>query len=139
MDNFEPGPSWTFLTNHARILIMIARDPGIRLRDVAAACRITERTAQAIVADLEAGGYLAHTREGRRNRYQVAAGTRFRHTAEADHEIAGLLALINGRPASEHQPSSPGRAEQAASDAGDADADQAADSAREPARSTGSR
>lgn len=133
MDDFEPGPSWTFLTNHARILIMIARDPGIRLRDAAAACRITERTAQAIVADLEAGGYLAHTREGRRNRYQIATGTRFRHAAEADHEIAGLLALINGRPADEQQPSQ-GRDDEAVSDA--AAADQTADSAREPARST---
>ncbi|HEX4790858.1 MAG TPA: MarR family winged helix-turn-helix transcriptional regulator [Actinospica sp.] len=97
MDRSARGSSWTFLTNHARILIMIARDPGIRLRDVAAACEVTERTAQGVVADLEAGGYLTHTREGRRNRYLVATGTRFRHIAEADHEIAGLLALINDR------------------------------------------
>ena len=102
MDSSNPGPSWTFLTNHARVLIMIARDSGIRLRDVAAACGITERTAQAVVADLEAGGYLTHVREGRRNRYEVATGTRFRHAAEADHEISGLLALINGRSAAVH-------------------------------------
>jgi predicted transcriptional regulator len=117
MGSSEPGPSWTFLTNHARILIMIARDPGIRLRDVAAACGITERTAQAIVADLETGGYLTHTREGRRNRYLVTVGTRFRHVAEADHEIAGLLALINeGAAYSEPYPGRNGEA--AASDGG---------------------
>jgi len=86
--------SWTFLTNHARVLILIARDPGIRLRDVAAQCTITERTVQAIVADLEQAGYLTHTRHGRRNHYQVVPGTRFRHPAEAGYEISGLLALI---------------------------------------------
>lgn len=86
--------TWTFLTNHARVLILIARDPGIRMRDVAAQCTITERTAQAIVADLEEAGYLTHTRRGRRNHYQVIPGTRFRHPAEADYEISGLLALI---------------------------------------------
>lgn len=101
--------SWTFLTNHARVLILIARDPGIRLRDVAAQCDITERTAQAIVADLEEAGYLTHTRHGRRNHYQVIPGTRFRHRAEADHEIAGLLALIadydeSARGADESEP-----------------------------------
>jgi DNA-binding IclR family transcriptional regulator len=96
MDSPSATPTWTFLTNHARVLIMIARNPEIRLRDVAAAAGVTERTAQAIVADLEAGGYLTRTREGRRNRYSIAPGTRFRHAAEADHEIAGLLSLING-------------------------------------------
>lgn len=86
--------TWTFLTNHARVLILITRDPGIRLRDVAAQCTITERTVQAIVADLEEAGYLTHTRDGRRNHYQVVSGTRFRHPAEADYEVSGLLALI---------------------------------------------
>lgn len=94
VDNAAPRPKWTFLTNHARVLIMIARDPGIRLRDLASGCHVTERTAQAIVADLEAAGYLSHTREGRRNTYLVSDGTRFRHDAEADHEIAGLIALL---------------------------------------------
>lgn len=101
MDDSAPDPSWTFLTNHARILIMIARDPGSRLRDIASSCGVTERTAHAIVADLVAGGYLTRIREGRRNRYLVAEGTRFRHAAEADHEIVGLLALINGLPAAQ--------------------------------------
>ena len=96
MDSTAAGPSWTFLTNHARVLIMIARDPGIRLRDVAAACDVTERTVQGIVADLEGAGYLTRRRLGRRNRYVVTPGTRFRHRAEADHEVAGLLTLMIG-------------------------------------------
>jgi DNA-binding MarR family transcriptional regulator len=91
----DARPTWTFLTQHARVLIMIARDPQIRLRDVAAASGVTERTVQGIVADLEAAEYLTHTRDGRRNRYHVRSGTRFRHPAEADREIAGLLALVN--------------------------------------------
>ncbi|MFI8390309.1 helix-turn-helix transcriptional regulator [Streptomyces sp. NPDC085540] len=87
---------WTFLTNHARVLIAIARDPGIRLRDIAVECGLTERTVQAIVTDLQADGYLNKTRDGRRNRYVVAPGARFRHPAEAGHEIAGLLAYLAG-------------------------------------------
>lgn len=98
MDGYGERPGWTFLTHHARVLILIARDPGIRLRDVAAACDITERRVQGIVADLEAAGYLTHTRVGRRNRYEVVSGTRFRHPAEAGRLIAGLLALVNGEP-----------------------------------------
>ncbi|MFD6888027.1 MarR family transcriptional regulator [Streptomyces sp. NPDC059957] len=94
-------PEWTFLTSHARVLLAISRDPGVRLRDVALTCGITERTAQAIVADLEAGGYL--TREvraddARRNQYSVADGAMFRHPAEAGHEIAGLLRLLADSP-----------------------------------------
>jgi hypothetical protein len=96
MEHADTRPAWTFLTHHARVLILIARDPGIRLRDVAAACEITERTVQGIVADLEAAGYLTHRREGRRNRYEVIAGTSFRHPAEAGRQITGLLALVNG-------------------------------------------
>ncbi|MFD7628371.1 helix-turn-helix transcriptional regulator [Streptomyces sp. NPDC059851] len=99
MENEHTGPRrsrWTFLTNHARVLIAIARDPGIRLRDIAANCDLTERTVQAIVTDLEADGYLTRTRDGRRNRYVIAPGARFRHPAEADREIAGLLAYLVG-------------------------------------------
>ncbi|MFJ8294601.1 helix-turn-helix transcriptional regulator [Streptomyces sp. NPDC094447] len=91
-------PSWTFLTNHARVLVVIARDPGVRLRDVAAACGVTERTVQAIVADLEDAGYLTHAREGRRNRYRLAPGKRFRHPLEGDYEITGLLDLLKAAP-----------------------------------------
>ena len=96
MDRLDARPTWTFLTHHARVLILIARDPGIRLRDVADTCGLTERRVQGIVADLESAGYLAHTREGRRNRYRVIPGTHFRHPAEAGRQIAGLLALVIG-------------------------------------------
>ncbi|MFD0267457.1 helix-turn-helix transcriptional regulator [Streptomyces sp. NPDC127106] len=99
MEKEHTGPRrsrWTFLTNHARVLIAIARDPGIRLRDIAANCDLTERTVQAIVTDLQADGYLTRTRDGRRNRYVIAPGARFRHPAEADREIAGLLTYLIG-------------------------------------------
>jgi predicted transcriptional regulator len=68
------GPTsrpWTFLTNHARVLVEIARNPQTRLRDIAAGIGITERAAQAIVTDLEEAGYLTRTRVGRRNHYSV--------------------------------------------------------------------
>ncbi|WP_406186955.1 helix-turn-helix transcriptional regulator [Streptomyces sp. NBC_01006] len=90
----ERRPSWTFLTNHARVLVAISRDPGVRLRDVAVTCGLTERTVQAIVADLETDGYLTRSRDGRRNRYEIAEGAMFRHPAEAGHEVAGLLSLL---------------------------------------------
>ncbi|MFJ6782772.1 helix-turn-helix transcriptional regulator [Streptomyces yangpuensis] len=107
MENEHTGSRrnhWTFLTNHARVLIAIARDPGARLRDIAADCGLTERTVQAIVTDLETDGYLTRTRDGRRNRYAIAPGARFRHPAEAGREIAGLLAYLSGPPATPTAP-----------------------------------
>src|SRR5579875_3530325 len=64
---------WSFLTNHARVLVCIAHDPGMRLRDIAYAVRITERSAYAIVTDLSATGYVVKDKDtdGRRNRYQI--------------------------------------------------------------------
>ncbi|MFF0425192.1 helix-turn-helix transcriptional regulator [Streptomyces sp. NPDC004520] len=94
MEPAEPRTSWTFVTHHARILAMILRDPEIRLRDLAEGCRLTERAAQAIVTDLETAGYLTRERHGRRNHYEVTAGTLFRHPAEGHHEIADLLRLL---------------------------------------------
>ncbi|MCX5072022.1 MarR family transcriptional regulator [Streptomyces sp. NBC_00513] len=91
--------NWTFLTNHARVLVTIARDPAVRLRDVAATCGLTERTVQTIVTDLEADGYLQRVRDGRRNRYEISVGAVFRHPAEAGVQVAGLLALLTGAPA----------------------------------------
>lgn len=93
----EPVRHWTFLTNHARVLLEIARNPQTRLRDMAAVAGITERAAQTIVTDLEAAGYLTRTRVGRRNHYTVDPSRRFRHPAEADHRIEGLLALFTHR------------------------------------------
>ncbi|MEU6865436.1 AsnC family transcriptional regulator [Streptomyces sp. NPDC046876] len=96
MESVEPRSSWTFLTNHARILAMILRDSEIRLRDLASSCQLTERAAGAIVRDLETAGYLTRVRRGRRNHYEVTPGTLFRHPAEGHHEIANLLHLLVG-------------------------------------------
>ncbi|MGA7689125.1 MAG: MarR family transcriptional regulator [Jiangellales bacterium] len=86
--------SWTFLTNHAHVLLCIARDPDIRLRDIAARVGITERAAQKIVHDLADLEYVEVTRVGRRNRYRLLSGGRFRHPLEAEREVADLLALF---------------------------------------------
>ena len=94
-DRAATARGWTFLTNHAHVLLAIARDPNARLRDVAETVGVTERAAQAIVADLEAGGYLNRTRVGRRNRYTVNPAGRFRHPAEADQRVGDLLALFD--------------------------------------------
>lgn len=88
------APAWTFLTNHAHVLLLIAQDPEILLRDVADKVGITERAVQRIVADLEAGHYLDRERTGRRNRYRVHADLPLRHPVEAHRTVAALLALI---------------------------------------------
>ncbi|MER7459931.1 MarR family winged helix-turn-helix transcriptional regulator [Micromonospora sp. NPDC126480] len=93
--------NWTFLTNHGHVLLAIARNPTARLRDVADEVGITERAAQAIVADLEAGGYLLRTRVGRRNEYTLNPAGRFRHPAEADRQVGDLLAVFAEEPVSE--------------------------------------
>jgi hypothetical protein len=85
---------WTFLTNHAHVLVCIAGEPDIRGRDIAAMVGITERAAQAIVADLVADGYVTRTREGRRNRYEVVADAPLRHPLEHDHTIGELLVTL---------------------------------------------
>ncbi|WP_354645313.1 helix-turn-helix transcriptional regulator [Kitasatospora camelliae] len=90
----QPRMNWTFLTNHARVLAAIARDPGIRLRDIAAHCELTERAVQAIVTDLENSDYLAHTRTGRRNSYRINPDHRLRHPADGHLSVADLLALM---------------------------------------------
>jgi hypothetical protein len=64
---------WSFLTKHGRVLLCIAHDPGVRLRDIAASVGITERSAYAIVTDLAAAGYAVKHKDGRRNRYQIQA------------------------------------------------------------------
>jgi hypothetical protein len=90
--------TWTFLTNHAHVLITVARDPGIRLRDIASAVGITERTAQQIVSDLVEGGYLRREKDGRRNTYQCVSDLPLRHPVESDHAVGELLAARRGRP-----------------------------------------
>jgi DNA-binding Lrp family transcriptional regulator len=87
-------PRWTFLTNHAHVLNCVAGDPDIRLRDIAERVGITERAAQAIVADLVEDGYLTRTRVGRRNRYEVHGDQPLRHPIESDHEVGELLGVL---------------------------------------------
>ena len=89
--------SWTFLTNHARVLMTLADGPDLRLRDVAAMIGITERGVQRIVAELEKSGYLQHQRVGRRNTYQVRPDALLRHPLERNVEIRELLRLLDGR------------------------------------------
>ena len=90
----ESHTGWTFLTNHARVLAAIADDPTTRIRDIAARCRLTERAVQKIVSDLEGGGYLTHTRQGRSNEYRIEEGTILRHPADSGLTVARLLSLL---------------------------------------------
>ena len=84
-------PKWTFLTNHAQVLLCLAETPDIRLRDVAERVGITERATQRIVAELIEGGYVTAERVGRRNRYTVDRQHAMRHSAQLGYEIGALL------------------------------------------------
>jgi len=90
----ETHAGWTFLTSHARVLATIAEDHRIRIRDIAARCRLTERAVQKIISDLEEDGYLTHTREGRTNAYRIQPGTILRHPAEAGMTVEALLSAL---------------------------------------------
>jgi DNA-binding MarR family transcriptional regulator len=90
----DRGGSWTLLTGHGHVLVEIARDPEARIRDIAAAAGITERSAQAIVADLAAAGYITRTKAGRRVRYTVNRDSLFRHPAQEGHRVGPFLALL---------------------------------------------
>ncbi|MFG3250810.1 helix-turn-helix transcriptional regulator [Streptomyces sp. NPDC048187] len=90
----EARPGWTFVTNHARVLAAIADNPNIRIRDIAAHCRLTERAVQRIISDLEQDEYLSHTRDGRTNTYRVQPEKVLRHPAEAGLTVASLLSLL---------------------------------------------
>jgi hypothetical protein len=100
--------SWSFLTNHARVLLRIAQDPGARLRDIAAGVGITERSAYGIVTDLTAAGYVVKHKDGRRNRYQVQAHLPLPEPASREPAIGDVLAILIGDEA--RQDSTPGPA-----------------------------
>lgn len=92
-------PRWDFLTNHAHVLVCVARDPGIRLRDIASAVGITERAAHRIVSELADEGYLKRERQGRRNHYTVEAKSPLRHPLMEEREVGELLRLLlKGQP-----------------------------------------
>ncbi len=99
---------WNFLTNHGRVLLCIAHDPGVRLRDIAASLGITERSVYGIVSDLAEAGYVVKQRDGRRNRYQIQAHMPLPEPASQQLAIGEVLALLAGvsagRPAGGNQP-----------------------------------
>jgi DNA-binding MarR family transcriptional regulator len=88
--------SWTFLTNHARVLLCIAQDPGVRLRDIAARLDITERSAYGIVTDLAQAGYVVKQKDGRRNRYQIQAHLPLPESTGRERTVGEILALLTG-------------------------------------------
>jgi DNA-binding IclR family transcriptional regulator len=88
--------SWTFLTNHARVLLCISRDPGIRLRDIADRLGITERSAYGIVIDLAEAGYIVKEKDGRRNRYQIQAHLPLPEASIRERTVGEVLALLAG-------------------------------------------
>jgi hypothetical protein len=89
---------WTFLTNHGHALVLLARDADLRIRDLAVAMGVTERTAQTIVNDLVAAGYLARARVGTRSTYTVRRDLPFRHPVERDHSVGELLVVLQREP-----------------------------------------
>jgi hypothetical protein len=90
---------WSFLTKHGRVLLCIAHDPGVRLRDIAASVGITERSAYGIVTDLTAAGYTVKEKDGRRNRYQIQAHMPLPDPTSQHLAIGEVLALLAGASA----------------------------------------
>jgi DNA-binding IclR family transcriptional regulator len=95
MDQSGDQRSWTFLTNHAHVLLAIAATPDLRLKDIAQRVEITERTATQIVTDLERSGVVERQKRGRRNHYVVRPHHPLRHPLEEHHEVADLIAAIS--------------------------------------------
>ena len=94
----SPSASWTFLTNHAHVLLCLVENPEARMREVAVRVGVTERAVQRIVAELEEAGYLSRMREGRANRYLVHEDLFLRHPVEGHCTIAGLIGMVLGNP-----------------------------------------
>ena len=88
--------NWTFLTNHARVLLCIAHDPGVRLRDIAASLGITERSTYGIVTDLAEAGYVVKQKTGRRNRYQIQTHLPLPEPSSQERTVGDVLALLVG-------------------------------------------
>ncbi|MBK8255984.1 MAG: winged helix-turn-helix transcriptional regulator [Polyangiaceae bacterium] len=92
----EAFPDWTFLTNHAHVLLSVAADPHVRVRDIAERVGITERAVLRILGELEASGYLTKERDGRRNQYKVKSQMPLRHPIEKHQKVSALIALVQG-------------------------------------------
>ncbi len=85
---------WTFLTNHAHVLLCVAQAPDIRLREIADTVGVTERAAGRIVGELEEAGYLSRVRDGRRNRYSLNVDLPLRHPMDQEHRVGELVRLL---------------------------------------------
>jgi hypothetical protein len=118
-DTFRRVERWNFLTNHARVLLCIARDPGVRLRDVATGLGITERSAHGIVVDLTTAGYVVKHKHGRRNRYQIQAHLPLPEPGTLEPAIGDVLAMLVGGGAGLNAPESAPGGEQADMNSGD--------------------
>ena len=90
----KPKPNWSFLTNHAQVLLCIASDPGIRLREIGAAMGITERAAHRIVSELTVAGYISRKRNGRRNHYKIRSHLPLPDPLAGEQKIGDLLAIL---------------------------------------------
>lgn len=93
----EEVPAWTFLTNHAHVLLCIAKEPTIRLVDIALMVGIGERAVHSIVTDLIDAGYIVRHKQGRNNVYEVNLDQPFRHPLEADHQVADIFKPFTGK------------------------------------------
>lgn len=87
-------PTWTFLSNHGHVLLCIARDPNVRVREIALSVGITERAVQRILGELEEAGVIARERQGRRTHYKINGDLPLRHPIEAEHSIGELMRLV---------------------------------------------
>jgi DNA-binding MarR family transcriptional regulator len=93
----DGAPTWSFLTNHAQVLLCIAHDPGIRLREIGEAVGITERAAHRIVVELAAAGYISRQRNGRRNRYTIRSHLPLPDRLAREQKLGDLLAVLAGQ------------------------------------------
>jgi len=93
----DRSPTWSFLTNHAQVLLCIARDPAVRLRDIGDAVGITERAAHRIVGELADAGYISRERVGRRNRYRIQPDLPIPDRLPREQKVGDMLALIDRR------------------------------------------
>lgn len=91
-----PATAWTFLTNHSHVLICLAKNPDLRIRDIADKVDITERAVLKILGELESGGVIARERDGRRTRYEIHRTIPLRHPVEAHRTVSHLLAMTKG-------------------------------------------
>lgn len=95
MIDSQTASSWTFLTNHTHVLLCLARDASMRIREIADEVGITERAVQRIIADLDESGYINRTRDGRNNSYEINTRIHLRHPLEAHKRILDLIRLVD--------------------------------------------